>query len=61
MKKIIIKIAIAAVAILALLLASHKIRTLKEDNARLLSNQEILLTQKQTIMAESQAYKITFA
>jgi hypothetical protein len=59
MKKIIIKIAIAAVAILALLLASHKIRTLKEDNERLLSNQEILLTQKQTIMAESQAYKVS--
>ena len=59
MKKIIIKIAIAAVAILALLLTSHEIRKLKEDNARLLSNQEILLTQKQAIMAESQAYKVS--
>ena len=59
MKKIIIKIAIAAVVILALLLTSHEIRALKEDNARLLSNQEILLTQKQAIMAESQAYKVS--
>ena len=59
MKKIIIKIAIIAVAILALVLAFHKIHKLKEENTRLLSNQEILLTQKQTIMAESQAYKVS--
>lgn len=59
MKKIIIKIAIIAVAILALVLAFHKIHKLKEENARLLSNQEILLTQKQTIMAESQAYRVS--
>lgn len=59
MKKIIIKIAIIAVAILALVLAFHKIHKLKEENARLLSNQEILLTQKQIIMAESQAYKVS--
>lgn len=59
MKKIIIKIAIIAVAILALVLAFHKIHKLKEENVRLLSNQEILLTQKQTIMAESQAYRVS--
>lgn len=59
MKKIIIKIVIAAVAILALVLAFHKIHKLKEENTRLLSNQEILLTQKQTIMAESQAYRVS--
>lgn len=59
MKKIIIKIAIIAVAILAFVLAFHKIHKLKEENARLLSNQEILLTQKQTIMAESQAYRVS--
>lgn len=57
MKKVITKIAITAVAILALALAFNKIQKLKEENNRLLSNQEILLTQKQTIMAESQAYK----
>lgn len=59
MKKIIIKIAIIAVAILALVLAFHKIHKLKEENTRLLSNQEILLTQKQTVMAESQAYRVS--
>lgn len=59
MKKIIIKTAIIAVAILASMLASHKIHKLKEENTRLLSNQEILLTQKQTVMAESQAYKVS--
>ena len=59
MKKIIIKIASIVVAILALVLAFHKIHKLKEENTRLLSNQEILLTQKQTIMAESQAYRVS--
>lgn len=59
MKKTIIKIAIIAVAILALVLAFHKIHKLKEENTRLLSNQEILLTQKQTAMTESQAYKVS--
>lgn len=59
MKKVIIKIAIIATAIIALVLAFHKIHKLKEENARLLSNQEILLTQKQTIMAESQTYKVS--
>ena len=59
MKKIIIKIAIIAVAIIALVLAFHKIHKLKEENTRLLSNQEILLTQKQTTMAESQTYRVS--
>ena len=59
MKNIIIKIAIIAVAIIALVLAFHKIHKLKEENTRLLSNQEILLTQKQTVMAESQAYRVS--
>ena len=59
MKKIIIKIVIVAVAILALALVFYKIHKLKEENTRLLSNQEILLTQKQTIMAESQTYRVS--
>lgn len=59
MKKIIIKIIIAMIAIIVPMLAFHKIHKLKEENTRLLSNQEILLTQKQTIMAESQAYKVS--
>lgn len=59
MKKIIIKIIIVAAAIIVSILAFHKIHKLKEENTRLLSNQEILLTQKQTIMAESQKYKVS--
>ena len=59
MKKIIIKIVIMAAAIITLVLAFHKMHKLKEENTRLLSNQEILLTQKQTIMAESQAYRVS--
>ena len=59
MKKIIIKIIIAMIAIIVSMLAFHKIHKLKEENTRLLSNQEILLTQKQTIMAESQAYRVS--
>ena len=59
MKNIIIKIAIIATAIIALASALYKIHKLKEDNTRLLSNLEILLTQKQTTMAESQTYKVS--
>lgn len=59
MKKIIIKFIIAASVALALVLAFHKMHKLKEENIRLLSNQEILLTQKLTTMAESQAYKVS--
>lgn len=59
MKKIIIKFIIAASMALALALAFHKMYKLREENIRLLSNQEILLTQKLTTMAESQAYKVS--
>lgn len=59
MKNIIIKIAIIATAIIALASALYKIHKLKEDNTRLLSNLEILLTQKRAIMAESQTYKVS--
>ena len=59
MKKVIVKIASVAIAVLALMLAFHKIYKLKEENTRLLSNQEILLTQKQTTMAKSQMYKVS--
>lgn len=48
-----------AVAILILALAFHKIQKLKEENVRLLSNQEILLTEKQSVMAKSQTYKVS--
>lgn len=59
MKKIIINIVLIAAAVIALVFTFSKINSLKEENARLKSNQEILLTQKQTIMAESQAYKVS--
>lgn len=59
MKKIIIKIAIIVVAIIALILAFYRIYKLKEENTRLLGNQEILLSQKQAIMAESQTYRVS--
>lgn len=59
MKKIIINIVLIAAAVIALVFAFSKINSLKEENARLKSNQEILFTQKQTIMAKSQAYKVS--
>lgn len=59
MKNIIIKITIIVTAIIALASAFYKIHKLKEDNTRLLSNLEILLTQKQATMAESQTYKVS--
>jgi hypothetical protein len=59
MKKIIIKIAIIAVAIMALVFAFSKIHGLKEENARLKSNQDILLTEKEFVMSESQKYKVS--
>lgn len=59
MKEIIIKISIIVVAVLLLVIAFHRISVLKEENARLKSNQEILLTENQVIMAESQKYKVS--
>lgn len=54
-----IKITLTAILILVITLAMHRIKSLKEENDRLLSNQEILLSQKETIMAESQTYKVS--
>ena len=59
MKKIIIKIAIIAIAVIALVFAFNKIHNLKEENARLKSNQDILLTEKEFVMSESQKYKVS--
>lgn len=59
MKKLIIKIAIIAAVLLVIIGAFHKISSLKEENARLKSNQEILLTENQIIMAESQKYRVS--
>lgn len=59
MKKIIIKIVIIAVAVIALVFTFSKIHSLKEENARLKSNQDILLTEKEFVMSENQKYKIS--
>ena len=59
MKKIIIKIVLTAVAIIALVFAFSKIHNLKEENVRLKSNQDILLTEKEFVMSENQKYKVS--
>lgn len=59
MKKIIIKIGIIAVAILLIVIAGIRIKNLKEENSRLKSNQEVLLSEKESIMAQSQLYKVS--
>lgn len=59
MKKIIIKAVILIILITALIFAFNAIQKLKEENTRLINNQEILLTQKEFIMAESQVYKVS--
>ncbi len=59
MKKIIIKIGIIAVAILLIVITGIRIKNLKEENSRLKSNQEVLLSEKESIMAQSQLYKVS--
>lgn len=59
MKKIIIEIAMATAVIISIAITLNRERKLKEENARLLSNQEILLTQKQSAIAKNQMYKVS--
>lgn len=59
MKNITIKIVLIAVAIIVLVFAFSKIHSLKEENARLKSNQDILLTEKEFVTSESQKYKVS--
>ena len=59
MKKIIIKIVLIVIAVIALVFAFSKIHSLKEENARLKSNQDILLTEKEFVMSENQKYKVS--
>lgn len=59
MKKIVIEIAVIAIIVLTQILAFHKIHSLKEENVRLINNQEILQNQKQFMTAESQKYKVS--
>ena len=59
MKKLIIKITIAAAVLLVIIGAFHKISYLNRENARLKSNQEILLTENQVALAKNQKYKVS--
>ncbi len=59
MKKIIIEIAIVAIALMALAFTFNKIHSLKEENTRLKRNQHVLLAEKEFVMSESQRYKVS--
>lgn len=59
MKKILIKIGIYAIIAVSLIVCITTISNLKKENKRLESNQEILLSEKEVIMAKSQAYKVS--
>lgn len=59
MNKLIIKVLIAIIVVLTIAGGLYKIKSLKEENARLKSNQEILLTENRLIIAESQKYKVS--
>ena len=59
MKKIITNIVLIATAVIALVFTFSKIHSLKEENARLKSNQDILLTEKEFVMSENQKYKVS--
>lgn len=59
MKKIVVKIGIIAAAILLIVLAGIKVKNLKEENSRLKSNQEILLSEKESVTAQGQLYKVS--
>lgn len=57
MKQIAIKIIIGIAALICAISAIKTIQSLREENGRLKSNQEILLTEKESVMAQSQLYK----
>lgn len=59
MKKIIINIVLIATAVIALVFTFSKIHSLKEENARLKSNQDILLTEKEFAISKNQKYKVS--
>lgn len=59
MKEIIIKIGIIAVVIILNVVVIARVKSLKEENNRLKSNQEMLLSEKESIMAQSQLYKVS--
>ena len=48
-----------AIAVIAIAILDNYIKSLKAENNRLKSNQEILLSEKESIMAQSQIYKVS--
>lgn len=59
MKQIIIRIMCVTLVVLFAATSIKTINSLKEQNSRLKSNQEILLTEKESITAKSQFYKVS--
>lgn len=59
MKRILIELAILAIAIIALILSGRKISDLKEENDRISSNQELLLSQRDSFLSVCDKYKVS--
>ena len=59
MKQVIIKIIIYAVVLISAIGAFNAIQSLKKENERLKNNQEILLAEKESVMAQSQLYRVS--
>lgn len=59
MKTILLRITIIALVFVSAIGAINSIQSLKKENNRLKSNQDILLTEKESIMAQSQLYKVS--
>lgn len=59
MKKALLRITIVALVLISAIGAINSIQSLKKENNRLKSNQDILLTEKESVMAQSQLYKVS--
>jgi hypothetical protein len=59
MKDIIIKIGIIVAVALFIAASEARIKGLKSENSRLKGNQELLLSEKESIIAQSQFYKVS--
>lgn len=59
MKNVIIKIGIIVTAILFIATPLMVIENLKKENSRLKNNQEVLLSEKESVIAQSQIYKVS--
>lgn len=59
MKNVIIKIGIIATAILFIATPLMVIENLKKENSRLKNNQEVLLSEKESVIVQSQIYKVS--